>query len=209
MTGYPLIDNEAVSVIVPVSSLIYAGNVFINYMQQDLGKKELILVHNNPSDDFERWIYLSGLYPLTRIYQLDYGTSLGECLNYCAERTIFENIAIFREMHHYGQEYLSGSLGEMHLNSADLAGKKTYFSQCENGSHQTLVTPGFEKCFTDMVILPTFIFKHAIYKNIRFKDSNSNLDTGFCEDCRGYGYRIYSTDTGGFRFCEKQYNNIT
>lgn len=201
MTAYTLIDNEAVSIIVPVSNLIYAGNVYINYMQQDLAKKELILVHNNPSDDFDQWVFLSGLYPMARIYQLDHGTSLGECLNYCADRTIFENIAVFHEMHHYGHEYLSGALNEMYLNSADIAGKKTYFAQCENESRQTLINPGFEKCFTDTVILPTFIFKQALFKDIRFKDSNENLDTQFCEECRENRKHIYSTGAGGFQFC--------
>lgn len=200
MDNYPFINSEAVSVIIPVNSLSHAGNVFINYMQQDLGKKELILVHNNPSDDFDQWVHLSGLYPMTRVYQLDCGISPGECLNYCIERAIFENIAIFQEMHHYEREYLSASLRDMQLYSADLAGKKTYFSQCKNEDHLTLVNPGFEKCLADMVILPTFIFRQALFYSIRFNDSNADLDTKFCEDCRNSGFRIYSTGTGGFRF---------
>lgn len=203
MTGYSLIENETVSIIVPVSNLIYAGNVYLNYMQQDMRKKELILVHSNPTDDFAQWVFLSKLYPLVRVYQLNYDTSIGNCLNYCVERTIFENIAIFHEMHYYGQKYLSDSLKEMYLNSADLAGKKTYFAQYKNESHQTLVNPGFEKCFTDTVILPTFIYKQTLSKVIRFEDSNVNLDTRFCEECKDNSYRIYSTNADGLQFCCK------
>lgn len=194
-------DSKAVSVVTPVSSLVHAPNVFINYMQQDLGKKELILVHNNPSDDFERWVQISVLYPMTRVYQLDPGVSLGESLNYCVERAIFENIAIFYEIHHYDQKYLSASLQEMLQNNAAAAGKRTYFSKGLDENHQTIINPGFEKCFTDMVILPTLIFKQEIYKHIRFINSNENLDIRFCEDCRNNGRRIYSTDSGGFEFC--------
>lgn len=200
MNGFPPFKEAAVSVIVPVSGFTYAANVFMNYMQQDIGKKELILVHNNPSDDFEQWIHLSHLYPLTRVYQLNNGTSSGECLNYCIERAIFENIAIFQEMHYYEREYLTVSLREMVRNSADLAGKKTYISQGENGGLQTLVNPGYEKCFTDTVILPTFLFRQTLYKNIRFIGSNENLDTRFCEECRNKGCRVYSTESGGFQF---------
>lgn len=205
MCSHLLINSEAVSVIIPVSSLTYAGNVFFNYMRQNLAKKELILIHNNPLDDFDQWIHMSASYPMTRVYQLDSGISPGECLNYCIERAIFENISIFQEMHHYAPEYLSASVKDMYLNAADLAGKKTYFSQNQKEDHPTLVNPGFEKCFADTVILPTFVFKQSLFNGngsagARFIDSNAELDTRFCEDCRNNGGRIYSTDTGGFQF---------
>lgn len=205
MCKHLLINGEAVSVIIPVSSLIHAENVFSNYMRQDMAKKELILVHNNFSDDFEQWIRMSASYPMTRVYQLDPGASLGECLNYCIERAIFENISIFQELHHYAPEYLSASVNDMYLNATDLAGKKTYFLQNEREDHLTLANPGFEKCFVDTVILPTFVFKQSLFNSarsgvIRFIESNAELDTTFCKDCRNNGCRIYSTDASGFQY---------
>ncbi len=205
MNSHLLMNSEAISIIVRVSSLMHAGNVFNNYMQQNLDKKELILVHNNPLEDFDQWVHSSGLYPMTRVYQLDDDKSLGECLNYCTERAIFENIAIFQEMHQYEPEYLSSSLREMYLHSAEVTGKKTYFSQCGKEEPLTLVNPGFEKSFTDRVILPTFIFRRELFdsissKGIRFNNSNEDLDAKFCEDCRNNGCRIYSNDTAGFRY---------
>ena len=200
MSGFQPVYEKAVSVIVPISSITYAVNVFTNYIRQSIEKKELILVHSNASDDFEQWLHLSRLYPLTRVYRLNNGTALGECLNYCADRAIFENIAIFREMHCYEREYLAASFREMVRNSAELAGKKTYVSICDRDGSPTIFNPGYERCLTDSVILPTFLYRQALHKSIRFTGSDEGLDERFCEECRNKGYRVYSTGSDGFQF---------
>lgn len=198
MNSYMQRDDIAASIIATVSNLIYAGNIYINYMQQDLRKKELILVHNNSSDDFEQWVFLSRLYPMVRVYQQDNGTSIGGCLNYCIERSIFENIVLFHEAHYYGPGYLSGSLREWNHTPADLFGKKTYFALQENTNRQALNNPGYENCCTDFVILPTFIFKQTLFNIVRFKDSDTNLDNQFCKDCRDKNCKIFSTDRNNY-----------
>ncbi len=193
------IENNAVSIIEFVDSLAYAKNVFQSYMLQDISKKELILVYNSSSDDFEKWLFLTKMYPMTRIYYLNSCTSLGECLNYCAERSIFENIAVFNQVGLYDFNYLQSSLKAMQTYQIQLIGKRTYYKHDEKENADIIVNPGFEGCITDYVILPSFVMRHNLFDNLRFDDINTDIDIEYCKKCRAKGYGIYSAKSEGLR----------
>lgn len=191
--------NEAVSIIEFVDDLVYAKSIFHSYMLQNIRKKELILVYTGTSDDFEKWLSLTRVYPMTRIYQLNNGSSLGECLNYCAERSIFENIAVFSEVGLYDHYYLLSSLKAMQSNQVQLVGKRTYYRHDEKKNDDILVNPGFEDCMTDYVILPSFVIRHDLFDSLRFDDGNDDIDIEYCKKCRACGYGIYSAKVDGLR----------
>jgi hypothetical protein len=194
-------DNNNVSIITKVSGKASAINVFRNYMLQHVEKKELILVHNGQTDDFDQWVFMSRFYPMTRVYQMNAGTSLGECLNYCIDRAIFDNVAIFDEMHLYESGYISQALDGLRSFPAQLTGKRTYYMRAEDETEDVLVNAGFESCMTDMVILPTFVFRRLLFEQIKFEHSDDDIDISFCKQCAKRNYGIYSTGAGCFKFC--------
>jgi hypothetical protein len=193
-------DNDCVSIITCASSLAFAKNVFSNYMQQDICKKELIIVHNNSRDDFEQWLDQTRLYPMVRIYQQDPGTPVGDCINYCMERSIYENIALFHEEHYYGPLYLSGCIRDLYRTQADLVGKRTYYTLAAATGQPVLHSPGYENGYTDFVILPTFLFKRTLSDTLRFDSSSAELDKTFCGKLINAGGRIFSTDHESYLF---------
>jgi hypothetical protein len=138
---------------------------------------------------------------MVRVYEMLAGMSYGECLNYCIGQSIYEYIAIFHENHFYGSGYLINSVNRLCTTGAWLLGKKTYLSSDENLNIQSLVSEGFENCFTDYVILPTFVFDSRLHKEVKFKDSNTELDLEFCMDMGEHGFTVYSSDRKDYLYC--------
>jgi hypothetical protein len=87
-------NNTGISIIMKAGSIEAADEVFKRYMQYGSAKKELILVHNGDTESFERWLELSRIYPMVRIYRLRPETSEQDCFNYCIERSIYANTVI-------------------------------------------------------------------------------------------------------------------
>lgn len=168
--------RNAVTIITKISGLANKDNVSKNYMRQEAVKKELILVHNSEQDCFEQWLELSRLFPMVRIYRLSQGASDGECLNYCVEHSIFENIAIFSEERFYDKDYLTKSANKLNETKSDLTGMKN-------------PDPS-----NDFIMLPTFVFRKTLFGDIRFTSAGLELDKCFCEECRAKGAKITSID---------------
>lgn len=83
-----------VTIIMKAGSIETAEEVFRRYMQYGAAKKELILAHNSDQESFEKWLELSRLYPMVRIYRLKPETPEQDCFNYCIERSIYGNTII-------------------------------------------------------------------------------------------------------------------
>ena len=115
--------SQGVSIVVPFARLQNMNNIFENYMQQEISKKELIIVVNNDLDHFECWAEKSNAYPMVRVYQQNESKTLGECLNYGIHQSILTHIAIFSDAHYYGSKYLSNAFKIFYSTNISLFGK--------------------------------------------------------------------------------------
>ena len=190
---------KPVSIVVSTVRENQINNVFDNYERQVYQDKELIIILNKNSLNFNLWEAKSKDYKNVRIFQLDEKLCLGECLNFGFGLAKYDCLAKMDDDDYYSKNYLSDIMLAFEYTDADIVGKGHFFVFLE-GSNLLLFGPKWSvnNGFFRHVAGATIIFKRAVFERIKFQAKRSGTDSCFLKRCIKSGYRLYSTDYYNF-----------
>lgn len=183
-----------VSVVTCTNKQNFMDNIFENYERQSYANKELIVILNNNSMVYDKWIERAGQYKNVKVYPMDESKSLGECLNFAVERSDGSFIAKFDDDDYYSSEYLSDMMNCFRYTDADVVGKYSYYCCIRELGILAIRFPGLENRYSDFLSGATMVARKDVFSRVRFKDRPSGTDTQFYRDCIENGIRLYSSD---------------
>ncbi|RHW43575.1 glycosyltransferase family 2 protein [Neobacillus notoginsengisoli] len=166
------------------------------FIEQQVGKKELIIVLNNNSIDQDNWKKKLNGHANIFVYKQEESVTLGECLNFGAEKARYDVIAKWDDDDYYSPHYLAKSLQEMRSVNADVIGKAAFFVYFKQEELLTVYRPQLNNRFIHnpkfALAGGTLVFKKNVWKRSPFQPINSGEDAQFQHDCRKLGFKIYS-----------------
>lgn len=206
----PLVNQKRlISIASPTRKPEYMCNIFENYMNQSYPNKELIVVLNNNSMNYNEWLDYSKRFPDVRIYQLDESVSLGECLNFAVKNSNGDYIAKLDDDDHYGVQYLFDMLTYFYCTEASIIGKTSVFIFFE--ALKQLYLSG-QNSF-DYVLTAfggTQVIKREVFDEISYQALNVSEDRNFLQMCTKKGFKIYSGDPFNYTYMRHaNYKNNT
>ncbi|MGV0111678.1 glycosyltransferase family protein [Arthrobacter sp. CP30] len=122
------------------------------------------------------------------------GTTLGACLNRCADAADGQVLAKMDDDDHYGPQYLSDQLFALEYSGADVVGKQAHYMHLTSSDAVILRSGEREHRFTDFVMGPTIVARAEFLRAERFPDLRSGEDTEFLRKVSTSGGTIYSAD---------------
>lgn len=165
--------------------------VIENFTRQNLQEKELILILNKDSIQFEN--------PSTaniRVFRLDEAKTLGECLNFGASLAKYNIIAKMDDDDYYSPQYLTNSLRDLQETKADVVGKAAFFVYFKHKKLLSVYRPRMNHLFikNKKLLLSggTLVFKKEILQNAPFPHLNNGEDILFQQNCLSQQLSIYS-----------------
>ncbi|POO76550.1 glycosyltransferase family 2 protein [Bacillus sp. MBGLi97] len=177
----------------------YMENVFQNYENQVLSKKELIIILNKDNINIEEWTRRAKLSDNVFVYQISENLTLGECLNFGIKKATFDYIAKFDDDDYYAPNYLTQSIYYLHKTNADVIGKRTIYIYFEERNLLAIHKPGKEDKLVNQGLKgATLIFKKEICNKVPFPKLNLGEDTFFIRECIKNKFRIYSTSKDNY-----------
>lgn len=192
--GFPTdMEQEGVSVIVCTKRPLFMDNILENYLKQDWGTKELIVILNNDEIDIDSWQVKAHKYPNLHIYQLSEQTTLGECLNYAIKKAKYNFIAKFDDDDYYGPYFLTDLMHAFNYTDADIVGKLCHYAYLESMKALVIRFPGYDNKFTNFLV-GSFIVKKAVFNTVNFDPISIGEISSFLRKCRTKGFKIYSAD---------------
>ncbi|QMV40785.1 glycosyltransferase [Cohnella cholangitidis] len=99
-----------VSIITCTMRNSFMPNVFKNYENQKVRKKELIIILNQDDMDIEEWKKEAKKYNNAFVYQLPERYNLGKCLNFGIQAANYDIVAKFDDDNYYGRYYLTEAM---------------------------------------------------------------------------------------------------
>lgn len=178
-------------------------NVFRNFDQQVVKKKELIIVLNRDDMDIGIWREKAEKYPNVSVYQLPGAASVGHCKNFAIAKAKYDVIAKFDDDDYYAPDYLMEALNTLKRTNADVIGKTTYYSYVERYRSLIIKNEQNENRFVQLVNDATLVFKKQIFNKVRFTDMCTGSDKEFQKECRRKGFKIYSTSKRNFVYIRR------
>ncbi|GAB3259702.1 hypothetical protein GCM10027562_22350 [Arthrobacter pigmenti] len=118
---------------------------------------------------------------------------MGECYNYSIRAADGDVVAIMDDGDHYGPNYLSDQLYSLEHSGADLVCKQAYCMYLEELSTTLLRFDEHERCFTDIVNVPTVLGARDVLIANPLPSFGMNED-GATWTPGAKGLRVYSTD---------------
>lgn len=172
----------------------FMDNVFNNYDNQKLKRKELIIVLNRNDMDINRWKKRAKRYKNVFIYRVDEKYNIGKCLNYGIEKSNYDIIAKFDDDNYYGPGYLKEALDILNNNrKVSVVGKHSAYVYFEETKALMLYREGGENKYKRRVKGGTFVFKRSVWRKIKFNEElRQNSDVDFLKRCKTKGHKIYS-----------------
>lgn len=189
-----LLVEKGISIITATNRPHSLDNILNNYLSQNYGIKELIIVINNDNIDLIQWKKLIPTRDDIILLKLNETHTLGECLNYAIRHSKYDYISKFDDDDFYGPNYLVDVMNAFKYTTASIVGKYTVYTYMEDTKELLLRFPNKENRYIDYVAGSTITFKKEIFNNIQFSHQNRSEDTLFLKQCMDLGYRIYASD---------------
>lgn len=186
------VENKGISIITCTNKLYSFDNILDNFNRQIFKEKELIIIINNNRINDINWKNKISEYVNIRIFRLDENISLGNCLNFAVQKSIYPIIARFDDDDYYGSKYLSDSIKSFDNRNTKLVGKHTIYVYFIKEKVLALKDIGHENQLLYFLNGATMVFKKEIFKNVQFRDISVNEDVFFCKDCVKNGIMPYS-----------------
>lgn len=184
---------DGVTVITSTNKLQFLNNIFNNYRRQLYKNKQLIIVLNNKLLDLSVWVEKARTYSNVSVYQLPDSTTLGECLNFAADRSRYNVISKFDDDDYYSAYYLTTAVRALRKTNADIVGKRTVLTYFEDDSTLMLRYPGYENKVQHYIAGGTITFRKSVFKNVRFGALSLGEDVDFLTKCKKNGYKLFAT----------------
>lgn len=185
-------ENKGISIITCTNKLYSFDQILDNFNRQDFIEKELIIIINNNNINEISWKNKISKYNNIRIFRLDENISLGSCLNFAVQKSIYPIVARFDDDDYYGPKYLCDSIKSFDNANTKLIGKHTIYVYFTKEKNLAIKDQGHENQFLYFLNGATMLFKKEIFKKIRFRNISVNEDVFFCKDCVKNGIIPYS-----------------
>lgn len=186
------VENKGISIITCTNKLYSFDQILDNFNRQDFIEKELIIIINNNKINEINWKNKISKYANIRIFRLEENISLGNCLNFAVQKSIYPIVARFDDDDYYGPKYLSDSIKSFDNANTKLIGKHTIYVYFTKEKNLAIKDQGHENQFLYFLNGATMLFKKEIFKKIRFRNISVNEDVFFCKDCVKSGIMPYS-----------------
>lgn len=186
------LSNKGVSLIVPTNKAKYLDSIFENFERQNYSVKELIIILNKNTLDYNGCLSRAKKYENIKVYQLDESKTLGECLNLGISKAKYDIIGKMDDDDYYGENYITDQV--LGLEKADVVCKSKRFILFEKD--QTLWTfRGYgENCKTYGGAGGTIMATRKVFDKVKFEHINVAEDEAFFQECSRQGFFIYSTN---------------
>ncbi len=183
-----------ISVICSTNKIGFMENIIENFISQDYEHKELIICLNYDIANLSKLLELALPYKNIQLYKLGSKKSLGECLNFCVEKSQYPIIAKFDDDDYYAPLYLSDTVKSLSLDDIGIVGKSCNFVYFVEEGLIGIKNTTLENKYVSRVSGSTLMFKKELFGKIHFRDISLGEDIKFCDDCLSMGYKIYSTN---------------
>ncbi|OBR89759.1 glycosyl transferase family 2 [Clostridium ragsdalei P11] len=188
-------SNPGVSIITATNKYKYMDNIFMNYKAFNYPCKQLIIVLNNNNLDIKSYEIRVGNLSNVEIFQLDENITLGECLNFAAEKSKYDYISKMDDDDYYGSNYLIDLMNAFKYTDAQVIGKASRFIYFKDSNKLGVLSPGHENKYVyEDIAGGTITLKKEILKKVKFKNFNNSEDTTFLRECNSCGIRMFSSD---------------
>lgn len=191
---YSNTSQVPVSIIAPTCKPEYINNIFMNYGRLHYTEKELIIILNNNKLSLQEYKRKAEQFKNVRVFQLDESCTLGQCLNFGIEKSIYDYISKMDDDDYYGSNYLTDLMNVFKYTKAKVTGKLTYLVYFEYNNTLGIMCKNYEHRYVPSVAGGTIVAKKEVFDKIKFQDYNSGIDTKFLKDCRKLKIPIYSSD---------------
>ncbi|UVI28632.1 glycosyltransferase [Paenibacillus spongiae] len=170
------------------------NNVFANFDNQKVKKKELIVILNRDDMNIRRWRRKARRYKNVHIYRVAEEHNIGKCLNYGVGKANFDIIAKFDDDNYYGPGYLREALDAFkNKPKASVVGKYSAYVYFEETEALMIYRGGGENRYKRRVKGGTFVFRRSVWNKIKFNEQlRQNSDVDFLNRCRANKFKIYS-----------------
>ncbi|GAA0373688.1 glycosyltransferase [Paenibacillus motobuensis] len=186
------IADEGISIITCTKRQQYIENAFGNYDAQTWKAKELIIILNNDGMNIEKYRRRARKRENVSVYQLPENTSLGECLNFGVDKSMFNYVAKFDDDDYYAPDYLTDAMHAFQKSNADIVGKRTHYVYLEASNLLVLRYPKNENSFVSSLSGATLVIRKAVFDKVRFPDRDLGEDSRFCRECDKLGLKMFS-----------------
>ncbi len=202
-------DSRGFSIITPINKPNCIENAIKNYINQEIDRKELIVVINNSDiniNDFNNYI---DKYKNIFIYKIDKPIKLGDALNYGINKSKYDFIARFDSDDYYGKFYLKEVDYTFKNHECDVVGKSKLYYYFEE-FNKLICTGGIINNYSSKAAGATMCFDKKVFENIKFKSVSAGEDVLFFKDCIENKYKIFNTSQYNFLvFRSRDPNNHT
>ncbi|MBU5675083.1 glycosyltransferase family 2 protein [Alkaliphilus sp. MSJ-5] len=187
-------DMSGITVITSTIRPQFMDSIFENYNRQTYKKKELIIILNKNSMDINLWKEKAKQYANISVFQIDEEVPLGECYNFCVEKSTYDYIAPFDDDDYYAPNYLQDIVEAFKISNADVVGKRARYVYFENSGILAISGSRYENSYVNYIDGPTLSFNKKIFDRVQFSNIPCGIDVQFCKDCTANGIKIYSTN---------------
>lgn len=191
--------GKGISVITRVTTLSCAEPVFSNYDRQQRVEKELIIMLNSDSTDFEAWLEQAAKHHNVTVCRMDEMQDLGACLKVAAEKSRFDYIARFDSDAYYAPSFLEDLMLAFGYSGADIVGKATRYAYFDSSGVLAIEHPGREHQFARDLPGSAMILKRELLEKMGGDSAGSWCDDAqLLQRYRELGLRMYSADRFNF-----------
>jgi cellulose synthase/poly-beta-1,6-N-acetylglucosamine synthase-like glycosyltransferase len=177
-------------------------NIFQNFNRQIWEDKELIIILNKDEMDIENWNKEAEAYPNVSVYQLPESATLGECINFGAQKAKYPFVAKFDDDDYYSPYYLKHSMKAFEETDASVVGKTTIYMFFKKQKLLTsfnlnkfggALADNEGKYNNNLLMGGTLIIKKSVFNQVQFSNTNIAEDAEFCLACINNGFTLFST----------------
>ncbi|SHE29089.1 Glycosyl transferase family 2 [Tissierella praeacuta DSM 18095] len=198
-----------ISVICSTNKTGMLENIIENFISQEYELKELIIGLNYNVANLNNLFELILPHKNIQLYNLGNKKTLGQCLNFCVEKSKYPIIAKFDDDDYYAPLYLSDTIKSLSLENVGIVGKSCTFVYFIEKKLIGIKNMSMENKYVTRVAGSTLMFKKELFKQIRFQNVNLGEDIKFCNDCLKIGYKIYSTNKYHYVYVRNKRNKHT
>lgn len=207
---YSKVESESVSIVTCTRKPHLIKNVFKNYRNQVLEKKELIIILNRDDMDINEWKKKAEKENNVFIYQLPEEMSLGQCYNFAVEKTNYDFIATFDDDDYYAPNYLTDLMYAFLYTDADIVGKRAYYAYLEAKRLLVLRHAADEYKYIEGDLFldgGKKIMKRKVFDHVQYRDLSNLEDVFICQDSMQKGFKIFSADKYNLVYVRKANKN--
>ncbi|WP_222928576.1 glycosyltransferase [Oceanobacillus piezotolerans] len=174
----------------------FLDNIMHNFVSQRFQDKELIIIINKDVIDSRIYEEKNSELENVKVYKLNETQTLGECLNFAAEKAKYDYIAKFDDDDYYGPFYLVEAFKELTITNSPVIGKCSIYIYFHNEKLLGIYNNRLENRYLgkgEFLMGSTFVLKKEILKKVKFPHVNLGEDVKFQQLCKDQGIPLYST----------------